>query len=90
MLCATPLFQKIARNKNGLKIIGEDLIDDSKRLTAQRNPSCVKTTRQCIIRMHNFRKIQGLFKSFRKGQIEFIEERANRASRGKEVSEVVR
>ena len=86
MLCATPLFQNMAGKKWNLQ---QAVIEDSKRLTSHRNSRCVKTTRQRIIRMHNLRKIQGLFEVWRKGQVEVIEERANRASRGKEVSEVV-
>jgi hypothetical protein len=38
--------------------------------------------------MHNCRKIERLFEDLRKGQVEVIEEKANRASRGKEIGEV--
>ena len=86
MLCAAPLFQNTAGKKWNLQ---QAVIDDSKRLTSHRNSSCVKTTRQRIILMQNFRKIKRLFEDLRKGQVEVIEERANRASRGKDVSEVV-
>ena len=65
------------------------MIDDSKRLTSHRNATYVKTIRQRIIHQQNCRRIQGLFEDLGKGQVEVIEERANRALRDKEISDVV-